>query len=178
MIYASPWRRLVASFFDGIITTLAGGLIFGILQVIDSYTVKVIPEMLSWFPDKGPGLMFLASFPLTAFNFMYFSTLESSDAKATIGKQLMGIQVVDLDGKTITRSRSCGRYFSFCFLSFISIIVLTTIPALFAQSAVIANGYVVIGGLMTFFTKRSMSPWDSLSKTVVIDKTKISGERA
>jgi uncharacterized RDD family membrane protein YckC len=78
----------------------------------------------------------------------YFPYLESSPRQATIGKQLLGMKVVDLEGKRITFKKAFLRAIS-CFLNFLTLYV---------------------GYLMVAFTKRKQGLHDKIAGTVVVKR--------
>jgi len=80
--------------------------------------------------------------------FLYFILMESSTKQATIGKLLLGIKVVDFEGKRVSVLNSAGRNF-----------------------ARILSGIIfAIGYLMVLFTKNKQGLHDILAKTYVVAK--------
>ena len=79
---------------------------------------------------------------------LYFAFMESSSYQATLGKRLMGLCVVTVDGNRITFGRATGRYFG-RFLS--------AIP-------------MGIGFLMAAFTRRKQALHDMLATCLVIKR--------
>src|SRR5437868_6935841 len=61
----------------------------------------------------------------------YFAFMESSSWKATLGKRLFSIQVVQADGQAITFSQACIR--NVCKLLTIPLMLLFTIPMFFSK---------------------------------------------
>lgn len=76
---------------------------------------------------------------------IYFTKMESSESGATYGKRWVGIKVIDLEGKTLTKGRALSRWISHS-LSYI--------------------GY--IGFLIQPFTTHKQALHDLLARTVVI----------
>jgi uncharacterized RDD family membrane protein YckC len=77
---------------------------------------------------------------------LYFSLQESSDRQATLGKRVMGIKVVDLEGRRITFGRATGRHF-----------------------AKLLSGLICdIGFIMAGFTERKQALHDMIASTLVV----------
>lgn len=77
---------------------------------------------------------------------LYFALQESSVAQATLGKKMMGIKVIDLDGQRISFGRATGRHF-----------------------AKIVSGIICgIGYLMQPFTEKRQALHDSLASCLVV----------
>lgn len=115
--YAEFTNRLAAYLIDGIIIYSASfvigffiGLTLGILQLSEiantgflNIFYRILGIVITW---------------------LYFALMESSSKQATIGKMVLGIKVVDLDGNRISFARATGRYFSkmlsymICFVGF------------------------------------------------------------
>lgn len=115
---ASLGRRVVALFLDG--------LIFAIPCAIANHLIPVLGGLIAWF--------------------FYAPVFESSQLRATLGKHLMGIQVVDLSGRRISLRAAVIR-------NFLKIV----------SSALLFLGFVV-----ALFTKRKQTLHDMLADTIVI----------
>jgi uncharacterized RDD family membrane protein YckC len=89
--YAGFWSRLAALIVDNAIVT-----IFGLALLIAAGFV-------------GVGAVVIANFVFMLVAFLYWPLMESSERQATIGKQLLGIQVVDDNGARLTFVRSLLR---------------------------------------------------------------------
>ena len=79
---------------------------------------------------------------------LYFSLMESSSIQATLGKMLLGIQVVDINGNRISFSTATGRYFG----KFISLLTL------------------YIGFIIAAFTTKRQALHDMMAKCLVVNK--------
>lgn len=77
---------------------------------------------------------------------LYFSLMESSSMRATIGKRAMGLTVQDLQGNQLTFGRATGRYF----VNFINLFTF------------------FIGYLMMFFSERRQCLHDIIVDTEVV----------
>lgn len=80
--------------------------------------------------------------------FLYFVIQESSEAKATLGKKMVSIEVVSTEYTRITFSQACGRYF-----------------AKILSSLAFCLGYLAIT-----WTEKSQGWHDSLANTLVVRK--------
>ncbi len=122
--YAGFWKRFAAIFIDGIILGIVGGVVSAIFGV----------------PTGGPiGALF---------GWLYFAGMESSSYQATIGKQILGIRVTDLEGGRITFARATLRYF-----------------AKFVSGAIF-----MIGFLMAAWTERKQALHDMIAGTLVVTR--------
>jgi uncharacterized RDD family membrane protein YckC len=124
---AGIWKRFVASLVDSVIITIAVGLL-----------AMMIPEFsLTWIY-----ILFTAAL---LGQWVYFAWMESSSG-ATLGKKLMDVRVVDLEGNPISFARASGRYFGKCL-----------------------SGILMIGYIMAFFTEKKQALHDLLAGTLVVD---------
>ncbi len=118
MIYAGFFRRFAAVIIDALI-------IF-------------IPCWIA-----GMALPFVGAL---AINFLYSVILESSSAKSTPGKFLMGIMVLDESGQQLSFGKACIRYF----MKFVSSMIM------------------MIGYLIQFFTVKRQALHDIVAGAVVV----------
>lgn len=89
--YAGFWSRVAALIVDNAIIT-----ILGIALMIGAASV-------------GDAAVAIANFALFLIAFLYWPLMESSERQATLGKQLLGIQVTDVNGARLTFVRSLLR---------------------------------------------------------------------
>ena len=89
--YAGFWSRVAALIVDNAIVT-----IFGLALLIAAAFV-------------GAGAVVIANFAFMLVAFLYWPLMESSERQATLGKQLLGIQVTDGNGARLTFVRSLLR---------------------------------------------------------------------
>jgi uncharacterized RDD family membrane protein YckC len=139
--YGGFWIRVVAYIIDGILLTIALGIISGILGIslIPGDPARVDPlEMMSKMGTlQAVGLVV---------NWLYFALMESSPRGATVGKMVVGLRVVDEQGQRISFLRATGRFFA----KFISTLIL------------------LIGYLMVAFTDRKRGLHDIMAGTLVV----------
>ncbi|MBF2016373.1 MAG: protein kinase [Rivularia sp. T60_A2020_040] len=162
--YISFMRRFFAYQIDLIFLLITSTFIGVFLSsILGGFNSDFFGETIAagWFGVSGviPGGVFLfvpdmsviAQISLVInliFNWLYFTVLESSQLKATLGKLLLGIQVTDLNNQQISFMQANLRYWS----KLISIVIL------------------MIGFMTIMFTPKKQGVHDMLAKTTVIKK--------
>jgi len=131
--YAGFWTRFVALMLDSLILSIVT------VVLVVAVGIPLIPE-----PEEYTTRLQLNLLSMLL-GWIYYAGLESSKYQATLGKQMMGIFVTDLDGERVSFSRASGRYFSKILSGFILLI-----------------GYIVAA-----FTERRQALHDILAKTLV-----------
>lgn len=131
--YAGFWIRFGAYFIDGIILY--------IVQLILGFTIGMLME------DVISG-MYIVNAVSFAVGWIYFAALESSENQGTIGKQAVGIKVVNEEGERISFVMATGRYFG----KLLSILIL------------------FIGFIMAAFDSKKQALHDKIVSTYVIKK--------
>jgi uncharacterized RDD family membrane protein YckC len=117
--YASFKLRLVAMLIDQILLMcVGGGLGFGLGLAVTAGGVD--PSGLSYLWNA---IGFLLSW-------LYYAGMESSEQRATIGKNVLGLKVTDLQGQRIDFGRATGRYFGK---------ILSTLPLLLGYILMISD---------------------------------------
>lgn len=122
MEYAGFWRRFVAILIDGILLGIIGAIL---TSQMDDSTAGTVSALIGW---------------------LYYAGMESSSRQATIGKSLMGIYVVGLDGQRISFLRATGRYFA----------------------KILSALIFMIGYIMAAFTARKQALHDIIASTLVL----------
>jgi uncharacterized RDD family membrane protein YckC len=141
LVYAGFWLRFVAIFIDGIILSPLVFICFGIYMAATAASDQSTRIALD-------GVMFVCGLIFLVGHWLYFALQESSPRQATLGKQLMGIQVTDRQGKRIRFGQATGRYF-----------------------AKIVSGFTFyIGFMMAGWTQRKQALHDLLADTLVVRK--------
>lgn len=140
--YASFWRRLAAFIVDILILGLVETIILRPLFTEGDFSFTNVNGVWVWF---GSPFKLTAS---TIVAWLYFSLLESSGRRGTIGKIIMNVYVADMNGKQITFGAASLRYFS----KFLSAFIFG------------------VGFLMILFTDKNQGLHDLLAKTLVIKK--------
>lgn len=124
MNYAGFWIRLVALVIDCIIILPLNTYILSYLA--EGSVARLLVSNLIWW--------------------IYSAGLTSSNFQATLGKKILGLKVVGLDGEKITFGRASGRWL-----------------------ASILSGFILgIGYLMVAFTAKKQGLHDMIAGTYVI----------
>jgi uncharacterized RDD family membrane protein YckC len=109
VVYAGFWLRLVAYLIDNLLL----GFVLGNLLL------RPLMGKPGGIPENDPLFLFRNTSPqVTALlllflmgNWIYFAVSESSPWQGTVGKKVLGLQVVDLQGRRISFARASGRFF-------------------------------------------------------------------
>ncbi|MFA6280565.1 MAG: RDD family protein [Bdellovibrionales bacterium] len=135
--------RFVALVIDMLIIKVVFFIIFIPLGLVASIgTFLIMPMPLFFF--GGVGLSFVATSVVAAW--LYFAVQESSARGATIGKRIMGLRVVDENGRRLTFSLATLRY---------AVKIISMIP-------------MMLGFFLAFFTSKRQALHDLIANTVVI----------
>src|SRR5208283_4872337 len=127
IVFAGFWNRVAAFIIDLIILILAAYISIYAFNSKGTFNDLVLGIMLPW---------------------AYFSLMESSDSRATLGKMALGITVTDLNGKRISKGKATIRFFA----KYLSALIL------FA------------GFIMVRFTKKKQALHDIIAGTLVVVK--------
>lgn len=130
MKYAGFWRRFFAYMFDGFLL----GIPLLILEAI----------LLIVFKEKGTIISNILTYLLTG---AYFVIAETK-FKMTVGKMLLGIQVVNKEGESISYKQAIIRF-------------LGRIP----------SSFLMIGYILPIFRKDKRALHDLIAKTYVVKKS-------
>jgi uncharacterized RDD family membrane protein YckC len=124
MQYAGFWKRAGAIIIDIILLGIVGSIL---KSVVTNEVVVAAIEI--------------------AIGLAYYAGMESSEKQATVGKMVLKIKVVDIDGNRISPARAVGRYFS----KILSAIILG------------------IGYIMAAFTEKKQGLHDMIAGTLVVN---------
>jgi len=141
--YAGFWLRVWAGAIDVMLEALAALL----LTVIVGYAVKLVDSRSGVSPITGSyltGIAFIAV--LTIGGWLYSAFSESSKWRATIGKRIIGLQVVNASGGQLTFGQASVRHF----MKFLSLFT------------------AAVGFMMAGWTKRRQALHDMPADCVVI----------
>lgn len=138
--YASFWKRLAALILDFLV------LIPGYFIVLMMYakTMGIQISLSEALKLTYPTAAFIGAF----LSWLYYAILESSEKRGTIGKIVLGIEVVDLQGNRISFARATGRYLG-------KLVSLSTF---------------YVGYIMCAFTKRKQTLHDMMASCLVVNK--------
>ncbi len=98
--FAGFWRRFAATLVDGTILWFPPSIL----------RVALGMPLLDTSGSSSDEELFITLLTLVLCWF-YAALLESSARQATLGQQLLGIRVMDVEGRRITFGRATGRYF-------------------------------------------------------------------
>lgn len=139
--YGGFWLRVVAYIIDGVLLTIALGIVGQILGIsfipADPARVDPFEAMSQMGSFQAIGLVV---------NWLYFALMESSARGATVGKMAVGLRVVDEHGQRISFLRATGRFFA----------------------KLISTMILLIGYLMVAFTDRKRGLHDIMAGTLVV----------
>jgi uncharacterized RDD family membrane protein YckC len=144
--YAGFWLRLIAYAIDSLLL----GFVLGNLLL------RPLIGRPGGIPTNDPWFLFTNSSPqVTALvllflmgNWVYFSVSESSRWKATIGKKVLGLEVVDLAGNRVSFARASLRFFA----------------------KILSSMTFLIGFFMAGFTEKKQALHDLIAGCLVIKK--------
>jgi uncharacterized RDD family membrane protein YckC len=131
MNYAGFWWRVLAYFIDSIVLSIV-------------YTLLV--SYLTLVTQNVNGSVAFGNMANLVITFIYFTCLESSEWQGTLGKQICGLQVTNLDGNRISYRVAVLRHIG----KIISALILC------------------IGFLMVAFTEKKQGLHDKLARTFVV----------
>lgn len=162
--YAGFWRRFFAFLLDTMFIAIISGMIsmfFGESpSVIEYWHWQADQPMehvawhnaalpVSWFADgiTWQGLKYITLDGLISW--LWFTLSESSAWQATLGKRIMGMQVMTEDGQRMGFVRANVRFFS-----------------------KILSGFILgLGYIMAAFTRKAQALHDIIASTVVVKKS-------
>lgn len=105
--YASFWERFFAFFFDNVILlplTFLAQLVISLRGIRTVFQPSRLESLIPFF------VLMLITQPIIVW--LYYALFESSSYKATLGKRLMQLVVVDTDFQRISFARASGRHFA------------------------------------------------------------------
>ncbi|MGB2402006.1 MAG: RDD family protein [Akkermansiaceae bacterium] len=136
VVYSGFWRRVAASLIDSVILSFVGvivGIIWGVAMVAGGISDTEVVELTG----NVVGLFL---------GWLYYALMESSSKQGTIGKQVMGIRVTDLEGNQISFARASGRHFG----------------------KIISSLILLIGYLMMLWTEKKQTLHDMMAGCLVV----------
>ena len=153
VVMGGLWRRVAASFLDGIVTAILTYALLIPLMLLFGLSLSSLAQ--NELAGAGASVSFMLlyygiSLGLPA---LYFAWMHSSSSQASLGKMAVGARVVRGDGSPIGFGRAFLRY-----LAYVLFVVLT------------CGIGVLVSGLMVAFTERKQAPHDMVCDTLVVDK--------
>ena len=113
--YAGFWLRFIAAIIDWMVLAVPFAVFVSLLSV----AMKISNAFVDLRPGEPPGAILEAFGPAFLFwslcffmcsGWLYFALLESSPWQATVGKRVLGLHVVDVNGKRVTFGRASVRF--------------------------------------------------------------------
>jgi uncharacterized RDD family membrane protein YckC len=151
--YAGFWLRVAAAIIDGVIMSIALGVLFVPLFLLSGLgtTIGALNQH-NGRPDPAIfvgliGMILVFAGVSVLVQWLYHAYLESGERQGTWGKQMLGLYVTDLTGNLITFGRASGRFFAK--------IVTGMIP--------LGIGYIMAG-----FTDRKQALHDMIASCLVL----------
>jgi len=141
-----------SSSYAGFFTRVKAYLIDAVILTAFGYTIGIIYNLATGgFDFSSLRIDVITGAPLISIinfivGFAYFAYYESSAKQATIGKQVMDIKVVDMDGQRLSFGKALLR---------VVLKIVSMIP-------------LGIGFLLPFFTKQKQALHDLIGKTLVV----------
>ena len=132
--YAGFWRRVLACLLDGIVIAFAAQMLIAIIGPMlggtGHFTIPIL-DFDTRTTDFGPGRVLLRSSHIGStieakfeyqtwasavlylmVNWLYEAGMQSSKYQATLGKFILGMRVVDTQGRRIGFAQATGRFFA------------------------------------------------------------------
>jgi uncharacterized RDD family membrane protein YckC len=151
--YAGFWLRVAATIIDGVILSIALGVLLVPLFLLSGLgtTIGTLSQNHGR-PDPAIfigliGMILVLAGVSVLVQWLYHAYLESGDKQGTWGKQMLGLYVTDLMGQPITFGRASGRFFAK--------IVTGMVP--------LGIGYIMAG-----FTERRQALHDMIASCLVL----------
>lgn len=146
-VYASFWQRFAASVMDSVLLVFIASSMRWVL----ADQLRLFAEGRMDYEESQEMAYIIWSVQLILIRWCYFAGMESSPLKATLGKWLVGIQVVNEQNRRITFGPATGRFFA----------------------KIISGLILYIGYIMAAFSYRKQALHDQMAKTYVIQRPSV-----
>lgn len=154
--YAGFWIRALANFIDGLVLVIPAMVINSMVyQAVlgmsrrehQQAMTEIYGALGEFYFYEVPLEVNVWVYPISlVVGLLYSAVLTASSWQGTVGKKMLGLQVVDLDGNRLTAGRAIGRYFAY-----------------FASSVTLYIGYIMVG-----LTDNKQGLHDKIAKTYVV----------
>ena len=138
-VYAGFWKRFGAAIIDYVILVAGSALLGWAAGYLYGQAVASLDEKTA---EGIGGIVGIIVW------WLYYASLESSTRQATLGKQALGIKVVDRQGGRISFGRATGRHFA----------------------KIVSGAILMIGYLMAGFTARKQALHDMMAGGLVVNR--------
>jgi len=138
--YAGFWMRFLAYLIDTILMSAVFfpvGFVLGLTIGASGGDENAPALALAGSASRGVSIVV---------GWLYFSLLESSSWQGSVGKKLLGLRVVDMNGERISFGKASGRYFG----------------------KILSAMICLIGFIMAAFTEKQQALHDMLAGTLVV----------
>lgn len=166
--YAGFWKRFAAHLIDQLILGFARTIIlipfwiYLAASIFYEYQTEYQKEFVAIGIDSFGDIPFftiikfiiVVSLFSMLIDWLYYALMESSKKQATLGKVLMSLKVVDMNGERISFGRASGRYFG----------------------KILSGLIFMIGYIMAAFTEKKQALHDILSNCLVVNTLYVGDE--
>ncbi len=142
--YAGFWFRVMANIIDSIISVVIACIIAFLAGITLYLSMSITSSSMEEIKIASKFLGYLSGI---LGPWLYYTLLESSAWQATLGKKMLGMKVIDMDGNRISFGKANARYWS----KIISAVIL------------------YIGFIMVAFTERKQGLHDKIAGTLVVN---------
>ncbi len=139
--YAGFWLRFLAYLLDYLLIWIAQTILLAGAWGLGFFVLAGHPPSRAYLHLAQPIVLWIGIW-------LYFGLMESSAWQGTVGKQLVGLKVTDLNGRRIGFGQAMGRNLGKVLSAFI----------------------LMIGFIMAGFTERKQALHDLLAKTLIVRK--------
>ena len=154
--YAGFWLRFVAYIIDQFVIGFAGMILaIPVIIGIAAFGINLISmRNTDDFFNRGGlmmiggiiGLIIIIALISIVMKWLYYALMESSRYGGTLGKMVLRLKVVDMEGNRVSFGRATGRYFS----------------------RIITNMTMLIGYIIAGFTEKKQALHDLIANCLVI----------
>lgn len=153
VVMGGLWRRVAASFLDGIVTAILTYALLIPLMLLFGISLSSLAENELAGAGASVGFM-LANYGISfGVPALYFAWMHSSGTQASLGKMAVGVKVVRTSGEPIGFWRALLRYLAY----FLFVLMTCGIG-------------ILVSGLMVAFTERKQALHDMICDTLVVDR--------
>ena len=136
MEYVGFWMRAIAYLIDSVIVQV---VLVGVALAMGAGSLEGVLEAMA------SGLLAVVSIVISL---GYWAGMESSSLQATVGKLVIGVKVVDLEGNRLSFGRALGR----------------------TLAKILSGVLLLIGYLMVAFSARKQGLHDRIAGTLVVSR--------
>ena len=175
--YAGFWRRAGAYLIDLFLISIVIQIVKAIILILWEFFIEGLHPsfLINSFESEEAMAGFFAFWIGMFLWWLYYAFMESSEARATFGKRILGLVVTDLEGNKIFFGRATAR--------FIGKLVLILIMSFSASASLGESGgeklmfmfFVLVaslGFITAGFTNKKQALYDIVARCLVVKKRK------